>query len=151
MNLVIDASVAAKWFIRENLHEQAQNLLAYRDLFHAPDLVVAEVANIAWKKCIRGEIAAAQARLIAAASGHYIPHLHAPVPLIERALEMAIALNHSIYDCLYIACAETVEGVLITADPRLKLRAGDTDIEPLIMHLDDPALADLAATLKASR
>ncbi len=149
MSLVIDASVAAKWFVREDLHEQAHSLLAYRDLFHAPDIIIAEVANIARKKSVRSEITMAQARLTAAASRHYIAHLHASSPLIKRALDLALSLNHPVYDCLYIACAEVSGGTLITADQRLKARVKDTD--PLVMHLDDLAPGDLAALTKSRR
>lgn len=69
-----------------------------------------EVANIAWKKATQREISAAHARAIASAIGHYIPTLHPSSAVIERALEIALALKHPIYDCLYLACAQTVGG-----------------------------------------
>jgi predicted nucleic acid-binding protein len=47
MILVVDASVAIKWFVEEPLRSQARKLLADRHEFVAPDLLIAEVSNIA--------------------------------------------------------------------------------------------------------
>ena len=49
MMLVVDASVALKWFIEEEGSAQAAALLATPELLVAPDLIVAEVCNAAWK------------------------------------------------------------------------------------------------------
>ena len=53
MTVVIDASVALKWFVEEQGTEQAAALLAGQDLLIAPDLIVAEVANAGWKPFVR--------------------------------------------------------------------------------------------------
>ena len=119
MNLVIDASVAIKWFVEEDLSEKALRLFERREPFCAPDLIVPEVTNIAWKKAIRGEIAEEQALEIAKAVQGETLVIYPSVLLNDRALEIALALNHPVYDCLYIACAEAVGGVLITADQKL--------------------------------
>ena len=54
MKWVIDASVAAKWLAPEPDTPLAEALLA--DDLIAPDLLYAEVANILWKKQLRGEM-----------------------------------------------------------------------------------------------
>ena len=36
--------------------------------------------------------------------------------MMGRALEMAIKLGHPIYDCVYLALADSLEDILITAD-----------------------------------
>jgi len=66
VTFIIDASVAAKWFFREPLADHARDLLSHEATLEAPDFLVTEVTNIAWKKVIRGEIAHAQAQLAAA-------------------------------------------------------------------------------------
>jgi predicted nucleic acid-binding protein len=119
MKLVIDASVAIKWFVPENNHEIALDLLDRRDRLAAPDLLLVETANIAWKKAIRGEIRADQAEMIAAILPRYIETLRSAQDLIATASRMALALRHPVYDCVYIACAEAAEATLITADSRL--------------------------------
>ena len=132
--LIVDASVAAKWFVRENLHDQALDLLEHRDRLAAPDLIVSEIANIAWKKCVRGEISSAQARTMTAAIGHYIPTLHPASKFAERALEIALELNHPVYDCLYLACAES-SGTLITADKKFHETVKGTGFESGVQYL----------------
>jgi predicted nucleic acid-binding protein len=121
--LVVDASVAIKWFVREALHEEALRLLDHLDTMQAPDLLVAEVTNIAWKKFRMGEIGERQAMEIAGTIRHGVPLLHSSALFNERALELAVALDHPIYDCLYLACAELVDGSLITADERFRRAA----------------------------
>ena len=129
MTWVVDASVAVKWFVREESRTDALRLLDWGEDLCAPDLIVTEVAGIAWKKCIRGEIERNQATFIAAAIGGYLGTLHSSVGLIEQALQIALHLNHSIYDCLYLACAEDVNGIVVTADRKLWNRVQGTALE----------------------
>jgi predicted nucleic acid-binding protein len=129
MILVVDASVAVKWFVREESREDALRLLDRGEDLCAPDLIVTEVAGIAWKKCIRGEIERDQAGFIAAAISRYVGTLHSSVELIEQALQIALYLNHSIYDCLYLACAEDVNGIVVTADRKLWNRVKGTGLD----------------------
>ncbi len=137
MSFVVDASVAIKWFVKEELHEPALDLLDHRDLLHAPGFVVIEVANIAWKKYIKGEISRHQADYIVAAIQGYFRSLQPSETLIERALDIALTLNHPVYDCLYIACAEQTGGLLITADARLCGAVTNTAFSSRIQHLTD--------------
>ena len=62
-DLVIDASVAMKWVIDEPGTQQALALRRHR-LF-APDLLVAECADVLWKKVRRNELSAEEAQLAA--------------------------------------------------------------------------------------
>ena len=62
-HLVIDASVAIKWVIAEHGTREALSLRRHR-LF-APDLLVAECANVLWKKTRRNELTEDEARLAA--------------------------------------------------------------------------------------
>ena len=60
MKWVIDASVSAKWLVPEAESAQAELLLDHELL--APDLNFPELANILWKKQLRGEMDAGAAR-----------------------------------------------------------------------------------------
>jgi predicted nucleic acid-binding protein len=120
---VVDASVALKWYVNERAAEAATRLLmagadGERDLL-APDWIVAELANALRKKVKRGECRAEQAEAILDLFGTDAPHLVAAVPLVPRALELALRLDESVYDCLYIAAAIESEAALVTADARL--------------------------------
>ena len=119
MTMIIDASVAVKWFVDEDGHEDALALLDRDHDFHAPDLILSETANTAWKKCRRGEITRDQAAAMVTALPHYFSRLWPAPELVTRALELAFNLDHPVYDGLYLACAEAVGGTLITADKRL--------------------------------
>jgi predicted nucleic acid-binding protein len=118
VNLVIDASVAAKWFAPEVLSREAVSLLDGGDALFAPDLLLVECGNIIWKKVRLGQLARpdGDAALAALRSGPV--HLVDTWPLVERALHLAHEIEHPVYDCLYLAAAETVDGLVVTADRR---------------------------------
>ncbi len=114
---VIDASVAVKWIIDE---EGTTAALALRNQpLAAPDLLVAECANILWRKVRRGELtdqeAILAARLLARADIDLLPMRS----YLEAATRIAIVLDHPAYDCLYIAAAEAEGLPFVTADDRL--------------------------------
>jgi predicted nucleic acid-binding protein len=60
--IVVDASVAVKWFVKEDGHEAALGLLAHAHL-SAPDLVFAETANVLWKKLRRNRLRASSPQI----------------------------------------------------------------------------------------
>ena len=67
--LVVDASVAIKWFLPEPLSEEARQILdeyqAGRLSVLAPDLIYAEVGNIVWKRQVfHGLVAEEPRRLL---------------------------------------------------------------------------------------
>jgi len=112
--LIIDASVALKWLIRETDSDAAIALLDLGDLI-VPDLIFSEIANAIWKKRRRGELAAVPAQLAVLTSLLRVE----PTPaLASRAVEMAVELDHTAYDCIYLALAETLDDHVVTADQR---------------------------------
>lgn len=118
MNLIVDASVAIKWFAPEVLSTEAERLLNGNDALFAPDLLLVECGNIIWKKVRLGELARSDgdAALAALRSGPI--DLVDTRPLVERGLHLAHELAHPVYDCLYLAAADMVDGVVVTADRR---------------------------------
>jgi predicted nucleic acid-binding protein len=122
MTIVVDASVAVKWVIPEELSDQAESLRGRADRLLAPDLLLPEAANALWKKLLRREIApreATQAMDLLMASGL---DLRPSGPLLGRALTLAQRLRHPVYDCLYVALAQAEGATLVTADQRLLAR-----------------------------
>lgn len=118
MKLVIDASVAVKWVVREEGRAEALQRTAGQELL-APDFVLVESANILWKKVRLAQLDAEHARrgleFIAGAFAMLVP----AKGLAPRALAMSMEYDHPVYDCLYLACAEAEEAQLLTADRRL--------------------------------
>lgn len=135
MTVVVDASIAAKWFVREGGREQALEVLDERER-HAPDLIIAEVGNVVWKKAMRGEVSGEHARFICASIRRYLTVLHRSEALAERAIDIALRLRHPIYDCLYLACAQRAGARLVTADRRLLAAIDGTGLAPLAVHVD---------------
>lgn len=145
MILIVDASVAIKWFVEENLHGEALELLEQFDRLQAPELIVAEVTNVVWKKRLRKEITKSQAQTIVSAIPNYISVLYPILLDHERALEIAIFLEHPAYDCLYLACAERLGGCVVTADRVFLRKVKESSFADLVAFLPD-AVAEEAST-----
>ena len=116
--LVVDASVALKWFFEEEGSNQAEGLQTAYELI-APDLIIPEVLNGAWKAVRRGIVPADQVESIPRILPGCFSILVRSPELVPRALEIAIELNHPVYDCFYLAVAESQGAILVTADTRL--------------------------------
>lgn len=123
--LVIDASIAVKWVVEEHGTPEALALRKKAKLI-APELLVAECANILWKKVKREELlkqeALLAARLLQGAEIELLPTRS----LFEAATRMSIEIDHPAYDCLYLALAVEKECPFVTADERFlrKLHQG---------------------------
>ena len=125
MTFVIDASVALKWLLpEEGYGEEALAVVRAGERLIAPDLVIAEVCNGAWRSARLGRITEVQVTEIASLLPRFFDALVGAATLAPRAVAIAAALDHSVYDCLYLALAEAQEARLLTADARLvaKLR-----------------------------
>ena len=121
-DLVIDASVAVKWVIEE---EGTKEALALRGrALAAPDLLIAECANILWKKVRRNELSEQEAAFAAGLLARADIELVAMRPYLETAVRIALALDHPAYDCIYIALAEAEGLRFVTADASLVRKVG---------------------------
>lgn len=114
---VIDASVAIKWVVDEDESAQALALRKNSRLI-APDLLVAECANILWKKVQRGEIEPQDAKLASDLLARADVALEPMNGLSAEALRLAVQLGHPAYDCFYLALALARRAIFVTADAR---------------------------------
>jgi predicted nucleic acid-binding protein len=123
---VVDASVAAKWFLPaqgETLTDEALELL-YRYTtsqirFIVPDLFWAEFANILWKAVRQGRWTKDAAdTAIAAMKDRNLPTVPS-LALLEAAIAIANTFQRTVYDSLYVALAIISKAQLLTADERL--------------------------------
>jgi predicted nucleic acid-binding protein len=115
--VIIDASVAVKWLVKEALSPKALRLLGRGDL-SAPDLVDIEIGQ-ALTRCARQRVlTSAQATGLWATSSD--------LPLARRpwrdyagdAFDLSLRLRSTFNDCVYLAMAIGVGEPLITADER---------------------------------
>jgi predicted nucleic acid-binding protein len=119
MTLVVDASVALKWFVDEPGSARAVDLLSSGEPMIAPELVLAEVCKAGWKSLRRREIDGAQLDEIATDLARAFARLVSLDQLILRAAAIARELDHPVYGCLYMALVEAEDAPMVTADRRL--------------------------------
>ena len=72
----------------------------------APDLIVAECANILWKKVRRGELTPDEAQLAADLLQRADLEIMPTRALLHAATRLAIELDRSASDCVYLARAQ---------------------------------------------
>lgn len=135
MTLVVDASIAFKWFAREPDTSIANALLRRGEALIAPEHLVAEVCNAAWKSWSRGEMVKDQTSAVAPRIRPLLAQLLSLDPLAPRALLISLDLNHPVYDCFYLALAERERTIVVTADGRLAGRVKGTPYAALVRHL----------------
>ena len=136
MRLTVDASVVVKWFVPEILADEARLLLEYPHEFQAPDILLAEFGNTIWKKFRRGEVAFLQPYMDELLELDEVIDLHPVGEQVTRAVQIAGALDHPVYDCLYLACAEATGSTVVTADRRLANKAASGFAGVDVLYLD---------------
>lgn len=113
--IVLDSSIALQWVLPEDGSGDALRYVRADDVV-APDILLVETANVLAKKVrandMSGEAAVQALGMVRSA----VKRLVTSEPLVPRALELAIALNHPVYDCVFLACAEHLGGQLATRD-----------------------------------
>jgi predicted nucleic acid-binding protein len=116
--LVLDASVVAKWFFPEEHSSESRRLLAGRNTLVVPELIWSEVGNIAWKRVRLGEITPDEAMQLVADLIRMPLEAVPTQGLLPPALELAVATDRTVYDCMYLALAIDRKCRLVTADER---------------------------------
>lgn len=135
MNLVVDASVALKWFVDEPGSDQARALIDEDAALMAPELLVAEVCNGAWRLARLGVLGAAERGTIASEIATLFDRVVPLTPLAPRAMLIAAAVDHPVYDCFYVALAEREACRLVTADGRFRERLQGSEWQGLVQDL----------------
>lgn len=125
MGVIVDASVATLWFLKDPRSQAALDLVAgTQETFIAPDLLPIEIANGLWS-----------ARRTASSSIDIAPILQqlaslvsfeASTRLLPYAATIARELDHPIYDCLYLALLRHGRHTMVTADKKLVRKLSGT-------------------------
>ncbi len=138
---VVDASVAIKWYIPEIHFDEARRLLVRRRdgelTIHVPDLFLAEIGNILWKKVRRAELERDTAWAVATEVLAVPSSVYMSGPLLPAALELALAADRSVYDSLYLSLASALGCPLVTADARLHNALASTPFRRLVRWIED--------------
>jgi predicted nucleic acid-binding protein len=125
VKLVVDASVAAKWFNVEELSDKAANVKDAHvkgdiDLA-APIHLLYEVGNSIWRNKQLSDNDACDA--ISSIIRLDIQLFEPTVQRAQRAMEIARQVETSFYDAVYLQVAEEMKVPILTADQK-QIRAG---------------------------
>jgi predicted nucleic acid-binding protein len=119
--VVVDSSVAMKWFIADEKHGVAEaselrdRHLAGECIIAAPSHVILEVLNALWSK-------GAGVMDLSEAADWLVRSRFDLVPvesLAQRAGVLAAEHRLTVYDAAFVALAESLDAELVTADRRL--------------------------------
>ena len=137
MRLVVDASVAIKWLITEPDSGIARELAASDEDLHAPRLMASEVANALWRKARLSEVKRGDIGTMLA----WVPEMpvrwSADETIGADAARLALALDHPVYDCVYLALAHRIGARVVTADPRFVAALAPTEHGEAVVTLAD--------------
>jgi predicted nucleic acid-binding protein len=123
MKLVLDSSVALKWFLNEADSPQAVQL---RNDFQrgvhellAPDVFPIEAAHALTRSERKNVIPAGYARLFLTELLLDQPTLHDSRAILLRATDLSTQARHGVYDCLYVVLADDEDCKVVTSDQKL--------------------------------
>ena len=137
MRFVVDASVAVKWLVAEDDADIAEELANGGHDLHAPRLMASEVANALWRKARTGEIERRAAGVLLADVQDMPVRWGADEILSANAARLALALDHPIYDCVYLALADRIGAKVVTADRRFANTVAPTEHGESVLMLAD--------------
>ena len=112
-----------KLYVEQPHTEAAGRLAAGDGILIASELILPETASAFWKYVRAGLIGPEKARAALSKLPERFDMLSPLLPLTEDALEIAVSLNHPVYDCFYLALARRESAPLVTADKRLAAAA----------------------------
>ena len=110
MRVVVDASVAVKWLVAESDEEAAASLIERNDE------LVSEVANTLRRKAVNGDIAPVDAQAASAVISQLPLNWGDEELDAQLAHRIALELDCPVYDCVYLAMAIRIGGIMVTAD-----------------------------------
>ena len=134
---VVDASVVTKWFVDQNLSDMAERVQAASGPLLAPQLMIAEVTDALRKHVRVRDITLNQASTALKSLPSWFSEIVPMQALASAALAIARKIEHSAYDCFYLALAESRSARLVTADARLVNRVAHTKYKSHVIHLAD--------------
>jgi len=121
--IVVDTSVAVKWFFDEPYSAQALKLLetfkegAFRPL--APDLIYPEFANAIWKRVALDRLSPEDGAAVIATFLSMPFEITSSFPLLLPAYRLAVEHRRSVYDALFLALSLEAGANVVTADEPL--------------------------------
>lgn len=135
--LVIDSSVAVKWFLTEAHSAEALHLLRRESYLHAPSFLLLELDSTLTKRILAGFLTPSMAREIRGAMKQLPVQFHDFVPLLEQAFEFALETRQTVYDCLFLALAVSLGSRMVTADRRFHDGISKGPLRGYVLRIDE--------------
>ena len=139
MRFVVDASVAVKWLVVEEDANVARELATSDHDLHAPRLMASEIANALWRKARAGGMERRAAGVLLANLPDIPGRWSADEFVSADAVRLALALEHPVYDCVYLALAHRIDAKVVTADRRFANAVAPTEHGESVLMLGDYA------------
>jgi predicted nucleic acid-binding protein len=141
-DLVLDASIAIKWYIPEPLAAEARRFLSPQFRMHVPSFFAAECGNTIWKKVAqRRELDRDRGREILEELLAYPMQVHEAEGLIIPAYQLAHGVGNpklAVYDFVYPALAVALDCRLVTADRLFYDAIQPTPLASRLLWVADP-------------
>ena len=118
MRFVVDASVAVKLLVDVPDSNAACELSGSGEELRAPRLMASEVANALWRKARAGQIERADAGAALALLPDMPVRWNDDEAVSADAVRPALALDHPVRNCVYLALAHRIGAVMLVADRR---------------------------------
>lgn len=113
---MLDASVAVKLVVEEPDSESAVAIIdAHADRV-APDLLTIEVASALAKKVRFAGLPRAAAEESLRSLAPFVTEFLETFDHLDRAMTLSVEMDHSLFDCIYLAAALDRDCAVVTAD-----------------------------------
>lgn len=138
--VIVDASVAVKWFVPEPGAEAAKNLFKRSTRMTAPSQVMVEVASAILRRMRDGTLSPYRTRqsldewMTMLSEG--LVDITDNSDLFEQAVDLSYEIGHPLPDCLYLALSTRLGAMLLTCDQKFHARA-ESRCDALLMRVDD--------------
>jgi predicted nucleic acid-binding protein len=138
--LVVDANVGLKWYLDETHASAARLLLNGTEELSVPQYFFIEIGNVLWKRWRNREMSA-QAVVAALEEVEAVRLIvWSDRGLLWDAMAIALRRGCSVYDSLYLALADRIDGRLVTADRRVVKALAGTEVAQRVVWIEDISL-----------
>ena len=136
-DLIVDASVAVKWFTLEIDRDRAKAILQSDRTLLAPRLIIGEVANALGRKVAQGLVSKSDATEYLSSVPLLISNLLDTDDLIRPAFDNACNHRHPVYDFIYLQAARNRNTQMVTADSRFVAKLAGSSLARFVVPLSD--------------
>lgn len=126
--IVLDCSAGMEIALGTDAGKALRTLFLPEEEVVAPSLYSVEVVNVAWKMVHREIMEKNEAKVLAQDALALPDRLVPADDMLTEAFALAVSLDHSVYDMLYLVLARRNDATLMTGDKRLQTLCLDSGV-----------------------